>query len=227
MTTIRAQYGPRNFRTPFMTTLSVPFRRANGFTLIEILVVIVILGILAALIVPRVMDRPDQARATAARAVTAAIIGVIGSLAGVQLMRGPGDLVREESEHLALLLRAAREEAILQGRVFAFGAGRESYRFLRLERNGRLKVASGDELLRPQRMPPGIVIEALQIEGAGEAAQDGVVFLPGGELPTVRIGPKSRGGRWSVVGAPDGTIRAQAVSCIAPGALQASAWWKT
>ena len=142
--------------------------------------------------------------------VVVAIIVVIVGLAGAQLMRGPGDVVREESEHLALLLRAAREEAILQGRVFAFGAGRESYRFLRLERNGRLKVTSGDELLRPQRMPPGIVIEALQIEGAGEAAQDGVVFLPSGELPAFRIVLKSGGARWSVVGAPDGAIRAQA-----------------
>jgi len=34
----------------------------RGFTLIEIMVVVVILSILAAMIVPRVMDRPDQAR---------------------------------------------------------------------------------------------------------------------------------------------------------------------
>jgi general secretion pathway protein H len=158
---------------------------ARGFTLIELLVVV-------------------------------AIIVIIVALAGAQLMRGPGDVVREESEHLALLLRAAREEAILQGRVFAFGAGRESYRFLRLERNGRLKVTSGDELLRPQRLAAGIVIEVFKVEGvgegAGEAAQDGVVFLPSGELPAFRIVLKSGGARWSVVGAPDGTIRAQAVS---------------
>lgn len=42
-------------------------RWTRGFTLIEILVVVVILGILAGLIVPRIMDRPDQARVVAAK----------------------------------------------------------------------------------------------------------------------------------------------------------------
>ena len=41
--------------------------RPRGFTLVEIMVVVVILGILAMLIVPRVVGRTDEARAVAAK----------------------------------------------------------------------------------------------------------------------------------------------------------------
>ncbi len=41
--------------------------RQQGFTLIEIMVVVVILGILGALIVPNIISKPDEARVAAAR----------------------------------------------------------------------------------------------------------------------------------------------------------------
>ena len=42
-------------------------RAQRGFTLLEVMVVIVILGILAALVVPNIIGRPDEARVIAAK----------------------------------------------------------------------------------------------------------------------------------------------------------------
>jgi general secretion pathway protein G len=49
-------------------------RRMGGFTLIEIMAVIVILGVLAALVVPRIIGTPDQAKAVAAKQDVASIM---------------------------------------------------------------------------------------------------------------------------------------------------------
>jgi general secretion pathway protein G len=50
---------------------------SRGFTLIEVLIVVVILGILAGLIVPRIMDAPDKARVAAAKNDVQAIMSAL------------------------------------------------------------------------------------------------------------------------------------------------------
>ena len=65
---MRATLGTNQFSDP---------RRDAGFSLLELMVVIVILSILALVIVPRVIDRPDQARAARAQSDIAAIASAV------------------------------------------------------------------------------------------------------------------------------------------------------
>ena len=56
-----------------MTNNRLSQERSRGFTLIEVMVVVVILAVLAAIVVPKIMSRPDEARVVAARADIAGI----------------------------------------------------------------------------------------------------------------------------------------------------------
>lgn len=54
-----------------------PAARDAGFSLLELMVVVVILSVLALVIVPRVIDRPDQARVARAQSDIAAIVSAV------------------------------------------------------------------------------------------------------------------------------------------------------
>lgn len=51
-----------------------PTSLQHGFTLLEIMVVVVIIGILAALVMPKIISRPDEARVIAAKQDIASLL---------------------------------------------------------------------------------------------------------------------------------------------------------
>ena len=74
-----------------LTRNELKFKRHNqaGFTLIEFMVVIAIIGIMATLIVPRIMSKPDEARVIAAKQDISTIIQAL-KLYRLDVGRYPG-----------------------------------------------------------------------------------------------------------------------------------------
>ena len=105
-----------------------------GFTLIEIMVVLLILAI---------------------------TLGMVG----INLQRGDNNRVQEEADRIVILLQAAREEAILQGQVFAVQFSTDGYRFLRLNNKGKLEQIERDDVLSPRSLPDGVTL-SFTVDGA-------------------------------------------------------------
>jgi len=136
--------------------------------------------------------------------VVLVIIVVVIGVAASKLLPTAGDRAREEAERLVLLLQTARQEALLNGTLYAFAADKRGYSFLRLDGRGRLRRVDDDELLRARRLAPGVRIVALRVEGSGDAQEDGVLLSPTGELPAFTLVLEDADARWRIVGRPQG-----------------------
>lgn len=152
-------------------------RRAHGFTLIEMVVVMLLLTI---------------------------IFGMMG----VMLTRNEDDLVHEEASRLALVLQNAQEQAILEGRPYAFALTDSGYRFLAVDVNGRLRPIQTDEILAPHRVPYPIALAPLHSRDSDPKQRDLLLFDPSGEFAPFVMVFKIGEFIWYVQGRTDGDIRA-------------------
>jgi general secretion pathway protein H len=148
-----------------------------GFTLIEIMVVLLIIAV---------------------------TIGMIG----VNLQRGDNNRVQEEADRIVILLQAAREEAILQGQVFAVQFNKDGYRFLRLSNKGKLEPIERDDVLSPRSLPEGVTL-SFTLDGVAADTEAGLILDPSGTfLPfvlTLRAGEAA----WQALGLANGKIQSK------------------
>ena len=140
-------------------------------------------------------------------AVIVLIVTIIIAAIGINLTRSDRDRVRDEAERLAVLVQAARDEAVLQGRVLVLELTAEGYRFLQLADDGKLTVAGAGDLLAPRELPAPITASA-DFEGSNAARKAGLVFDPTGGLGPFLVTLRLNGTEWFVHNLLDGEIRA-------------------
>jgi len=114
------------------------------------------------------------------------LIVIVLGVAGLSLYGAEARTLREETERLALLARAAAEDAVLQGRVLVLAFTPEGYQFMTVNDQGELAPITQDDVLRPRSLPPGVTVRAIEIEGVRETDAR-VVFFPSGEMPQFAV----------------------------------------
>ena len=148
-----------------------------GFTLIEIMVVLLIITI---------------------------TIGMVG----INLQRGDNNLVQEEADRVVILLQAAREEAILQGQVFAVQFNTDGYRFLRLNNKGKLELIEKDDVLSPRSLPDGVTL-SFTMDGAVADTEAGLILDPSGSFIPFVLTLRAGESTWQALGLANGKIQSK------------------
>ena len=153
--------------------------KVRGFTLVEMLVVLMTMGILVGLI-------------------------------SVNIGPGDRDLLRLEAERLAQVLDLAADEARISGNSIAWTADMSGYRFWRLGASNEWAEIRDNDLLRPRKLSPGMVISDLRIEAMRAQSVRRIEFPSGGAMLAFTIDLSLGNEHYSVAASPVGDLRVSA-----------------
>jgi general secretion pathway protein H len=141
-------------------------------------------------------------------AVVLLIITITIALVGINLQRGDTNRVRDEADRIVILLQAAREEAILQGQVFAVQFSKEGYQFLQSDSKGQLSVIKTDEVLAPRVLPDGVTL-SFEMDGAPADQQAGLIIDPSGRFSPFVLTLHAGEAVWQAEGLANGKIQSK------------------
>ena len=141
-------------------------------------------------------------------AIVLLIITITIGLIGVNLQRGDSNRVREEADRIVILLQAAREEAILQGQVFAVQFTREGYSFQRLNAKGKLESIAVDDVLAPRTLPEGVTL-SFELDGVVAETQAGLILDPAGSFIPFVLTLRAGEAVWQALGLANGKIQSK------------------
>jgi general secretion pathway protein H len=140
------------------------------------------------------------------------VIGITIALVGVNLQRDPKNALREEAQRLALLLTAARSEAIATGKSLAWIADPPTYGFYRRGEDRKWTDPMSEAPLSQGTLPEPIRIALVQINKANVPVNSPLVFSASGLNPPFRVVLESSNIQMLVVGDAGGAIRAADVT---------------
>ncbi|MHB8455418.1 MAG: type II secretion system minor pseudopilin GspH [Acidiferrobacterales bacterium] len=133
---------------------------------------------------------------------------IVLAMVGLGMGSGESRALENEADRMALLLQSARQESILQGKVFAVAFTAGGYQFLALDnQTGKFGPIRADDMFRARKLPAAIRIRSVEIDGSAQGSKPRLILLPTGELPTFSIILAHGASIWSVEGTPDGDIK--------------------
>ncbi|OQX60379.1 MAG: hypothetical protein B5M52_00180 [Helicobacteraceae bacterium 4484_230] len=122
-------------------------KNTKAFTMIELVFVIVVLGILAAVAIPRFSATRDDAKIAAGRATIAAVRSGIVSERQTRLLRGQNNYVATLDDDFANILSyepGSGWTTVTAGTVFKYTFGSSSATFTYTPSDGKFLCTSGD-----------------------------------------------------------------------------------
>lgn len=139
-------------------------------------------------------------------AVVMFLLVIIIGLTGVRVSRDRSDIVRDEARRLALVLQNAQQQAILEGRLYAFTLTPDGYVFLQAGADRKLVPLSPADPLGPHALPYPVTVDLLKPESDSDL-RGLVLFDPSGDFTVFGFVFRLDDIAWYVQGYSDGQIR--------------------